>query len=59
MARLPRGTPIILQIERDHLGTNIWVRRPSQADYSVLACVRSEEVVFVDDFVTPVVESGA
>ena len=59
VARLPKGTAIILQTEHDHLGTDILVRRPSQADYSVLASVDGEEVVFADDFVTPVAESGA
>jgi hypothetical protein len=58
-ARLPKGTAIMLQAEHDHLGTDILVRRPSQADYSVLASVDGEDVVFADDFVTPVVESGA
>jgi hypothetical protein len=58
-ARLPKGTAIILQTEHDHLGTDILARRPSQADYSVLARVNGEEVVFADDFVTPIAESGA
>jgi hypothetical protein len=57
-ARLPKGTAIMLQTEREHLGTDILVRRPSQADYSVLASVDGEEVVFANDFVTPVAESG-
>jgi hypothetical protein len=56
---LPRGTAIILESAHTHLGTEILVSGPSQADYSVLACVRGEEVVFADDFVTPVAESGA
>jgi len=57
--RLPKGTAIMLQTENDHLGTDILVRRPSHADYSVLARVRGGEVVFADDFVMPVAESGA
>jgi hypothetical protein len=48
-----------LQTEHDHLGTDILARRPSQADYSVLARVNGEEVVFADDFVTPIAESEA
>jgi hypothetical protein len=59
VARLPRGTAIILQTALTHLGTDILVSRPSQAVYSVLARVRGEEVVFADDFVTPVAASGA
>jgi hypothetical protein len=59
LARLPKGTAIILQTEHDHLRTDILVRRTSQADYSVFACVDGEEVVFANDFVTPVVESEA
>jgi hypothetical protein len=59
VARLPKGTAIILQTEHDHLGTDILVCRPSQADYSVLASVDGEEVVFADDFVAPVAESRA
>jgi hypothetical protein len=58
-ARLPKGTAIMLQTEHDHLGTDILARRPSQADYSVLARVNGEEVVFADDFVTPIAESEA
>jgi hypothetical protein len=58
VALLPRGTAIILQNAHTHLRTDILVSRPSQTDYSVLACVRGEEVVFTDDFVTPVAESG-
>ena len=49
LARLPKGRAIILQTEHDHLGTDILVRRPSQGDYSVLASVDGEEVVFADD----------
>jgi hypothetical protein len=59
VALLPRGTAIILRRAHTHLGTDILVSRPSQADYFVLACVRGEEVVFADDPVTPVAESGA
>ena len=59
VALLPGGTAIILQTVHAHPGTDILVSIPSQADYSLLACVRGEEVVFVDDFVTPVAGSGA
>jgi hypothetical protein len=59
MARLPKGTAILLQTKRHHLGTDILVRSPTQSDYSVLASVDGEEVVFANDFVTPVAESEA
>ena len=59
VALLPRGTAIILQTSPTHLGTDILVNRPSQVHYSLLACVRGEEVVLADDFVTPVAKSGA
>ena len=59
VALLPKGTALILQTAHDHLGTDILVSRPSQADYSVLARVSGEEVVFADDFVAPVAELGA
>jgi hypothetical protein len=59
VARLPNGTAIMLQTEHDHLRADILVREPSQADYSILAHVDGEKVVFAGDFVTPVVESGA
>lgn len=58
VAQLAKGTAIMLQTEHHHLRTGILVRKPSQADYSVLACVRGEDVAFVDDFVAPVVELG-
>ena len=57
MARLPNGTAIILQTERDHLETDILVRRPSQGHYSLLASVNGEEVVFADNVGSA--ESGA
>jgi hypothetical protein len=59
VARLPTGTATMLQNKHHQLRTDILVREPSQADYSVLARVNGEEVVFADDFVTPVAESGA
>jgi hypothetical protein len=59
VALLPRGTAIILQTKRHHLGTDILVCEPSQTNYSILAQVDGEEVVFVDDFVTSVAESEA
>jgi hypothetical protein len=59
VAHLPKGTAIMLQTEHDHLRTQIFVQRPCEADCSVLACVVGREVVFAEDFVTPVAESGA
>ena len=56
---MPRGTAIILRNAHAHLGTDILVCEPCQTSYSILAQVHSEEVVFVDDFVTPVAGSGA
>jgi hypothetical protein len=58
VALLPRGTAIILQTVH-HLGTDILVCMPYQADYSILACIRGDEVVFADDTVTVVAKSGA
>jgi hypothetical protein len=46
VARLPKGTAIMLQAEGDRLETDILVRGPSQAHYSLLASVDGEEVVF-------------
>jgi hypothetical protein len=59
VARLPKGTATMLQTKHHHLRTEVLVLRPSQADYSVLAYVDGEEVVFADDFIMPVVEAGA
>jgi hypothetical protein len=59
VARLPKGTAIILQVKGHHLRTDILVCEPSQTNYSILAQVHGEEVVFIDDFETPVAESGA
>jgi hypothetical protein len=59
VARLPKGTAIMLQTKHHHLSTDILVRRTSQADYSMLASVDGAEVVFADDFVTPLTESEA
>jgi len=59
VARLQKGTAIMFQTKDRHLRTDILVRKPSQNDYSVLAHVDGEEVVFADDFVTPVAEAGA
>jgi len=59
VALLPKGTAIMLQTENRHLETDILVRKPSQADYSILASVDGEEILFADDFVTPAAESGA
>lgn len=49
VAGLPKGTAIMLQTEHDHLRTDILVREPSQTNCSILARVRCEQVVFVDD----------
>lgn len=49
VARLPKGTAIVLQTEHDHLRTDILVREPSQTNCSILARVRGEQVVFVDN----------
>ena len=59
LARLTKGTETIFRPDYDTHRTEILVRKASQADYSVLASVNGEEVVFVDDFVTPVAESEA
>jgi len=59
LAWLPEGTAILLPPKDRHLRTDILVRTPSQNDYSVLARVDGEEIVFADDFVTPVAEAGA
>jgi hypothetical protein len=59
VARLPKGTATILPPKHHRLRTEILVCEPSQADYSILACVHGEEVVFADDPVTTVAESGA
>jgi hypothetical protein len=59
VARLPKSTAIMLQTKDRHLRTDILVRKPSQGNYSVLACVDGKEVVFADDFITSVAESGA
>jgi hypothetical protein len=59
VARLPKGTAIMLQTEHGHLRTDILVRQPAQTSFSMLARVRGEEVVFADYPVTPVAESLA
>jgi hypothetical protein len=42
VALLPKGTAIILQTKRHHLGTDILVCEPSQTNYSILAQVHGE-----------------
>ncbi len=59
VAQLPKGTEIVLQTKHHDLRTDILVREPSQTDYSFLARVHGEEVVFAGDPITTVVESGA
>jgi len=49
VAQLPKGTAIVFQTEHHDLRTDILVREPSQTDYSILARVHGEEVVFADD----------
>jgi len=46
LSRLPKGTAIMLQTEHHHLRTVILVLRPLQTDYSILARVHGEEVIF-------------
>jgi hypothetical protein len=59
VARLLKGTAIMLQTKRHHLRTDIFVRKPSETNYSILARVHGEQVVFGDHPVTTVAESGA
>ena len=56
VARLPQARRSFCR-PRHRQRTEILVCEPSQADYSVLACVHCEEVVFADDF-APAAESG-
>ncbi len=49
VARLPKGTAIMLQTKRHHLRTDILVRKPSETNGSILARVHGEGVVFGDD----------
>ena len=58
LARCPKGTEIIFRPGNNTHKTEILIRKPSQADYSVLASVHGEEVVFADDPVTIFTESG-
>jgi hypothetical protein len=50
VARLPKGAAIVLQTKHHRLWTEIMVRELSQTNYSILARVQGEEVVFADDF---------
>jgi hypothetical protein len=56
VAHLPQGTAIMLQTERDHLRTQIFVQKPCEVDCSVLAFVVGQKVVFPENFGTPVAE---
>ena len=49
VARLPKGTAIVLQTKHHHLRTDILVFWPLQTNYSILARVHGEEVVFADN----------
>lgn len=57
VTQLPKGTAIILQTEHHGLRTDILVCEPSQTNYSILARVQGEEVVF-DDTVAEAAKSG-
>ncbi len=59
VARLPKGTAIILQTEHHGLRTDILVREPLETDYLIIARVHGEEVLFADDPVATVAETGA
>jgi hypothetical protein len=52
LARLPIGAGIILKAHNSGQTTEILVCKPSAADYSILARVSGENVVFADDPVT-------
>jgi hypothetical protein len=56
LARLPKGTAIMLQIEHDLLRTDILVLKPSEADWSILASVDGGKIVFADNPNLPVLE---
>ena len=49
VAQLPKGTAIMLQSKHHQLRTDILVREPLQTNYSILARVHGEEVVFAND----------
>jgi len=49
VARLPKGTAIMLQTKHHYLRTDILVLWPLQTDYLILARVHGEEVVFAGD----------
>ncbi len=49
IAQLPKGTAIVLQTEQHDLITDILVREPFQTNYSILARVHGEQVVFADN----------
>jgi hypothetical protein len=59
VAQLPKGTAIVLQTDYLELKTDILVRAPSDAEYTVLVHVSGEEVVFADDPTGAVAEAGA
>jgi hypothetical protein len=49
LARLPRGTEIILRSDKNELRTQVLVRKPDQTRYAVLAEARGEEVVYSEE----------
>jgi hypothetical protein len=52
VAQVPKGTAIILQSDRPKLKTDILVKGSADADYSVLARVCGEEIIFFDNSTT-------
>jgi len=45
-ARVPKGTEIAWRPDKNGYRTEILARKPSEADYTVLAIVHGDEVVF-------------
>ncbi len=58
LARLPKGTAIILKPDNNSHLTKILVRKPAQADYSILAYVHREQVVVAVDPFTAAAGDG-
>ena len=59
VARLPKGTAIILNRDDNSRTTEILVRRPTEPDFSILARVHGEEVVFASDPIATLTETEA
>jgi hypothetical protein len=49
VADVPRGTQLILQSASPGMKTDILIKAPADADYSLLARVHGDEVTFADD----------